>query len=263
MLKSDLNAMPRVAAASGSSEAVASGEIAFVKTERRNRQPHSRPRLEETPVLLVSDISDDRMSITPGDKVLLLIEDDVRFIPLLIELGRERGFKCVVAPRGDKGLNLARELRPAAITLDIRLPDMAGWLVLSRLKYDPATRHIPVHVISVDEDYRRGLALGADSYLEKTQNADALRETFDKIQNSVREAAHLLLLVDGNDQRRKSTTELIGDNGGVLTTAVGHRRGSAPPGAEHRVRLRCGHTAHGRHGRSGTCRKIPETGWTD
>ncbi len=97
-------------------------------------------------------------------------------------MGRERGFKCVVAPRGDKGLNLARELRPAAITLDIRLPDMAGWLVLSRLKYDPATRHIPVHVISVDEDYRRGLALGAESYLEKTENADALRETFDKIQ---------------------------------------------------------------------------------
>ena len=152
--------------------------------------------------------------------MLLIIEDDVRFIPLLIELARERGFKCVVAPRGDKGLNLAREFRPAAITLDIRLPDMAGWLVLSRLKYDPATRHIPVHVISVDEDYRRGLALGAESYLEKTQDADALRETFDKIQKSVRDSSHLLLLVDGDEARRKSTTELIGDNGGVLTTAV-------------------------------------------
>ena len=139
------------------------------------------PPLEESPILLVSDISDDRTTITPGDKVLLVIEDDLRFLPLLIEMGRERGFKCVVAPRGDKGLALARELRPAAITLDIRLPDMAGWLVLSRLKYDPATRHIPVHVISVDEDYRRGLALGAESYLEKTEDADALRETFDKI----------------------------------------------------------------------------------
>ncbi len=92
--------------------------------------------------------------------------------------------------------------------------------MLSRLKYDPATRHIPVHVISVDEDYRRGLALGAESYMEKTQDADALRETFDRIQRSVRESAHLLLLVDSDDQRRKATTELIGDNGGVLTTAV-------------------------------------------
>ncbi|HYI96735.1 MAG TPA: response regulator, partial [Bryobacteraceae bacterium] len=77
-----------------------------------------------------------------------------------------------------------------------------------------------VHVISVDEDYRRGLALGAESYMEKTQDAGALRETFDKIQRSVRESAHLLLLVDSDEQRRKATTELIGDNGGVLTTAV-------------------------------------------
>ena len=176
--------------------------------------------LEETPVLLASDIVDDRASLVPGDKVILIIEDDVRFIPLLMELGRERGFRCVVAPRGDKGLTLARELRPAAITLDIRLPDMAGWLVLSRLKYDPTTRHIPVHVISVDEDYRRGLALGADSYLEKTQDADALHATFDQIQKSVRDSAHLLLLVDGDESRRRQTTELIGDNGGILTTAV-------------------------------------------
>jgi len=178
------------------------------------------PMVEEPPVLLASDVSDDRTNITPGDKVLLCIEDDVRFILLLIEMGRDHGFKCVVAPRGDKGLVLARELRPAAITLDIRLPDMAGWLVLSQLKYDPATRHIPVHVISVDEDYRRGLALGAESYLEKSQDSDALRETFDKIQNSVRSLSHLLLLVDANESRRQATTELIGDNGGVLTTSV-------------------------------------------
>jgi CheY-like chemotaxis protein len=97
---------------------------------------------------------------------------------------------------------------------------MAGWLVLSRLKYDPATRHIPVHVISVDEDYRRGLALGAESYLEKTQDAAALRETFEKIQKSVSEEVRQLLLVDGDDARRTFTAELIGDNGGVHTTAV-------------------------------------------
>jgi signal transduction histidine kinase/DNA-binding response OmpR family regulator len=176
--------------------------------------------LEDTPVLLAGDITDDRSSLVAGDKVLLIIEDDVRFIPLLMELAHDRGFKCVVAPRGDKGLVLARELRPAAITLDIRLPDMAGWLVLSRLKYDPATRHIPVHVISVDEDYRRGLALGAESYLEKSEDAGALQETFEKIQNSVREGAHLLLLVDADEARRNATAELIGSNGFVLTTAV-------------------------------------------
>ena len=192
-----------------------------MKTEEEESAAAFSPRLEETPVLLVSDISDDRMSITPGDKVILIIEDDVRFIPLLMELGRERGFKCVVAPRGDKGLNLGTRTWPAAITLDIRLPDMAGWLVLSRLKYDPATRHIPVHVISVDEDYRRGLAFGADSYLEKTQNADALHA---RLSIGSRTRCGILPTCcswwTATSRRRRRTTELIGDNGGVLTTAV-------------------------------------------
>jgi CheY-like chemotaxis protein/two-component sensor histidine kinase len=220
-VRSDLNGVQKSAAAAGTSQNLSSSAAGAPLLLERVPAEETGPRvLEEPPVLLASDITDDRASLVAGDKIILIIEDDVRFIPLLMEMARERGFKCVVAPRGDKGLTLAREVRPAAITLDIRLPDMAGWLVLSRLKYDPATRHIPVHVISVDEDYRRGLALGAESYLEKTENADALRQTFEKIQKSVRDSAHLLLLVDGDEARRTSTTELIGDNGGILTTAV-------------------------------------------
>jgi CheY-like chemotaxis protein len=167
-----------------------------------------------------AEIHDDRALITTGDKVLLLIEDDPNYYPLLMDLAHQRGFRCVVAPRGDKGLKLARELRPTAITLDIRLPDMAGWLVLSRLKYDSATRHIPVHVISVDEDYRRGLALGAESYTEKVADLSVLERTFEHIEKSVRETTHTLLLADSDDVRRRHTTELIGNGGGVVTTAV-------------------------------------------
>jgi CheY-like chemotaxis protein len=171
-------------------------------------------------VLLSADILDDRGTIATGDKVLLIIEDDPNFIPILIELAHERDFKCLAAPRGDKGLALARELRPAAITLDIRLPDMAGWVVLSRLKYDAATRHIPVHVISVDEDYRRGLALGAESYLEKTTDRNELAATFDRIEQSVETTAHTLLLADGDEERRARTAKLVGEGTGVLTTVV-------------------------------------------
>jgi len=139
---------------------------------------------------------------------------------MLIDLAHDRGFKCVAALRGDKGLKLARELRPSAITLDIRLPDMAGWVVLSRLKYDPVTRHIPVHVISVDEDYRRGLALGAESYTEKVAERAVLQRTFERIEASVRALSHTLLLAHGVENERRMLTELIGNQGGVLTTAV-------------------------------------------
>jgi HAMP domain-containing protein/signal transduction histidine kinase/DNA-binding response OmpR family regulator len=183
--------------------------------------PHPMPRVQEPPpILLAADIKDDRATIEIGDKVLLIVEDDPNFIPILVDLAHDRGFKCVAAPRGDKGLALARELRPAAITLDIRLPDMAGWVVLSRLKYDAATRHIPVHVISVDEDYRRGLALGAESYLEKTTDRNELAATFDRIERSVQASAHTLLVTDSEEGRRSEIAKLVGEGTGVLTSTA-------------------------------------------
>jgi HAMP domain-containing protein/signal transduction histidine kinase/DNA-binding response OmpR family regulator len=193
-------------------------------SEEAGTIPHPITRLHEPPVLISAEIKDDRATITTGDKVLLIIEDDPNFIPILIDLAHERGLKCVAAPRGDKGLALARELYPAAITLDIRLPDMAGWVVLSRLKYDAATRHIPVHVISVDEDYRRGLALGADSYLEKTTDRNEMAATFDRIERSIEATAHALLLVDSDAERRADLTRLVGEGTGVLTTVTGSAR---------------------------------------
>ena len=106
-------------------------------------------------------------NIVPGDPVLLIIEDDVTFARILVEMAHERGLKALIATRGNTALTLAREFQPNAITLDITLPDMAGWAILDRLKHDPLTRHIPVHIISGDENRRRGLALGAMTYVEK------------------------------------------------------------------------------------------------
>jgi hypothetical protein len=98
---------------------------------------------------------------------------------------------------------------------------MAGWLVLSRLKYDPVTRHIPVHVISLDEDYRRGLALGADSYLEKSVDNSALKDTFDKIGRSVKPSIRYLLVLDEQEQRRKDLISLIGDGQDIFIASLG------------------------------------------
>ena len=149
------------------------------------------PPPSPAPAVVVHDIEidDDRNLIHPGDPVLLIVEDDVTFARILVDLAHDRGIRALVALRGATALTLAREFKPGAITLDINLPDMAGWTILDRLKHDPATRHIPVHVITGDENRRRGLALGAMSYLEKSVTKDNLSAAFDTIHHSLR-AAH-------------------------------------------------------------------------
>src|SRR5207248_9151808 len=111
-------------------------------------------------------VNDDRATIRPGDRVLLIVENDPSFAGILLELARGRGFKGLVALGGQAGLELARTVGPDAITLDIRLPDMDGWKVLELPKHDLHTRHIPVHIISVEEAWQRGLQRGDTAYLQ-------------------------------------------------------------------------------------------------
>src|SRR6201999_3343079 len=107
-------------------------------------------------------------------------------------------------------------------TLDITLPDMAGWTILDRLKHDPATRHIPVHVITGDEDRRRGLVLGAMSFLEKTGTKDALNAAFDTIHHSLQRRTKKLLLVTGQDNRRSAwINHLRGSDIEIISVASG------------------------------------------
>ena len=111
-------------------------------------------------LLLPSEVSDDRDSIEEGDRVVLIVEDDADFARTELEIARERGFKGLVALRGDTGLALAREFRPDAIVLDMTLPVLDGWTVLDRLKRHPGTRHIPVHIVSSMDEIAAGVAGG-------------------------------------------------------------------------------------------------------
>jgi HAMP domain-containing protein/signal transduction histidine kinase/DNA-binding response OmpR family regulator len=180
------------------------------------------PAPSAAPIAVVHDIEidDDRNLISPGDPVLLIVEDDVTFARILVDLAHERGIKVLVAVRGGTALTLAREFVPGAITLDITLPDAAGWTILDRLKHDPATRHIPVHVISGDENRRRGLALGAMSYLEKSVTKDNLNIAFDNIHHSLERRTKKLLIVAPEDVRRTNWREALGGSD-VETIAVG------------------------------------------
>jgi CheY-like chemotaxis protein/two-component sensor histidine kinase len=158
----------------------------------------SPPRLGVTEILAEDlVVEDDRNHIKPGDPVLLIIEDDVTFARILVDMARSNNLKTVVALRGATALSLAREFKPGAVTLDISLPDMVGWTILDRLKHDPATRHIPVHVISGDDNRRRGLALGAMTYLQKSVAGGSIEEAFSVIQHSMERGTKKLLVVGG------------------------------------------------------------------
>jgi signal transduction histidine kinase/CheY-like chemotaxis protein/HAMP domain-containing protein len=168
------------------------------------------------------ELEDDRHLIQPGDAVMLIVEDDLTFARILMDMAHSRGIKALVALRGGTALTLAREFSPGAITLDITLPDMAGWTILDRLKHEPLTRHIPVHVISGDENRRRGLALGAMTYLEKSLTKDKLSAAFDTIHRSIERRTRKLLLVAEDEARRKSLHALLGGSGvEVIATASG------------------------------------------
>jgi HAMP domain-containing protein/CheY-like chemotaxis protein/signal transduction histidine kinase len=167
----------------------------------------------------VIEVSDDRHSIFDGERVVLIVEDDINFAGILLDLAREKGFKGLIATRGDTALQLARKYKPDAITLDIKLPDRDGWTVLDRLKHDPDTSHIPVHIISGEEQRQRALHLGAITHLQKPVSRDDLAAAFDQIAAFADRRVRKLLVVEDDDTQRMSIVELIG-NGDVVTTAV-------------------------------------------
>ncbi|MFS0723809.1 response regulator [Paenibacillus sp. 1P07SE] len=164
-------------------------------------------------------IDDDAEQIQDGDKVVLIIEDDVHFARVLLEIARSRGFKGIVAMQGDKGLSYARTYKPDAILLDIQLPVLDGWAVLNQLKHHAETRHIPVHVISVVDDIQHGLAMGAIAYLKKPTSKEHLEQVFSQIEGFLERNLKRLLVVEDDPTQRNSIVELIGHDD-VLITAV-------------------------------------------
>ncbi|HEY0139445.1 MAG TPA: HAMP domain-containing protein [Thermoanaerobaculia bacterium] len=180
---------------------------------------HAQHAGDEPQVTIEEQVADDRDLIEPGDRTVLIVEDDINFARILLDMAREKGFRGIVGTRGETGLQLAKRYRPDAITLDIALPDMEGWTVLDRLKHDRITRHIPVHIISGDEEGSRGLRLGAFAHVQKPVTKDALDDAFARIRGFVERPNKSLLVIEDNDTQRNAIVELIGE-GDVEITAV-------------------------------------------
>ncbi len=159
----------------------------------------------------LQEFDDDRNRIRPDDRVVLIVENDLTFASLLLEVIRNRGMKGVISTRGVHALALARELKPTAITLDILLPDCSGFSVLERLKRDSQASHIPVHVISIAEEKTRALSLGAASFTQKSSGAQVLASVVDRIHQTIEEKERHVLVVAGEEAKREEIIGLIGD----------------------------------------------------
>ena len=166
-------------------------------------------RHDELPLPPLEAIADDRDTLRAGDPCLLVIEDDPSYARVLRDLGRSRGFKVLAANRGSEGLRLAREFQPAAITLDVFLPDMLGWTVLSRLKQDQDTRHIPVQIVTVEDERHQSIEKGAFSYLAKPADTESIGAALERIRQYSLPRVKRLLLVEDDPAERMSIGELI------------------------------------------------------
>jgi len=157
----------------------------------------------------VEPIPDDRMDVQPGDAILLIVEDDPHYARILVDLARDKGFKALLAMRGDDALNLAKQYQPTAVSLDVFLPDMLGWTVLSQLKQSPLTRHIPVQIVSLDEDRQHGLARGAFAFVNKPTTREGIEEALSRIKEFAEPRRKRLLVVEDNQAEQMGIRELL------------------------------------------------------
>lgn len=157
------------------------------------------------------EIKDDRYQINDGDKVVLILEDDKQFSEMLLDFVRERKYKGIVAQRGNTGLSYARQFKPDAILLDMKLPVMDGAEVLRHLKVDPDLRHIPVQIISGYDKRKESLELGAFNFVQKPVTRQQLETSFEKIEDFLNRKLKKLLVVEDNENQNKAIRELIGN----------------------------------------------------
>jgi HAMP domain-containing protein/signal transduction histidine kinase/DNA-binding response OmpR family regulator len=168
---------------------------------------------------VAAPIPDDKLSIGPGDEVMLIVEDDPHYTRIIVDLAKDLGFKVLVASKGADALALAQEFQPTAVSLDVFLPDMLGWTVLSQLKQNATTRHIPVQIVTLDEDRQHGLSRGAFSFVTKPASAESIEASLAKIKDYAVPRRRRLLVIEDDVAERLSITALLEHDDIEIVTA--------------------------------------------
>jgi CheY-like chemotaxis protein len=200
------------------------GPSAVAPAPRERKPLFSGPPLQMSMGNVAKDVAerplDDRENLQPDDTVLLIVEDDPHYARVLCDLSHDKGFKVVFASGGVEALALAREYHPSAISLDVFLPDMLGWTVLNHLKQDPATRHIPVQMLTMDEDRQQGLARGAFSFVTKPTTPEGLSAALARIREYATPRRKRLLVVEDNAAEQMTIQALLGSDDIDLSVAA-------------------------------------------
>ncbi|MGV3571676.1 MAG: response regulator [Ramlibacter sp.] len=170
-----------------------------------------------------ASFADDRDEPRDARRTVLVVEDDETFAHILFDLAHELGYRCLVTTHADEGCALAFEHLPDAVLLDMQLPDDSGLSVLQKLKEDPRTRHVPVHVISAEDRSETALSLGAVGYALKPTNREQLQEIFSRLESKLSQKVKRVLLVEDDMRQQESVKLLIGD-GDIEIVAVSEGR---------------------------------------
>lgn len=172
-----------------------------VKPQPSNPKPGRRRSAEPTP--------DDRETLSGNSRLILIVEDDPVFARILCDIAHDQGFQCLIAGTADEGALLARQYVPNAVILDMNLPDHTGLSVLDRIKRDVRTRHIPVHVVSVDDDSQAALSSGAVGYLFKPVKREQLVDMLEGLEARMSQRMRRVLVVEDDAQQAESVKALL------------------------------------------------------
>jgi len=191
------------------------------KVDVQNTQllPASISQRSDIEMFFVDEVGDDRTDIKPDDKVLLIVEDDVRFAKIMVDKAHDNGIKAIVASKGNDVIDFINEFKPDVITMDINMPDTSGWKVLDRLKTDLSLRQIPIYIISGEDDRNNGLKRGARNYLRKPVKEESIKNLFNDLNDFSNKKIKQLLIIDDNGQELDRIVKAVEYKDVEITTA--------------------------------------------
>ncbi|WP_180857535.1 response regulator, partial [Flavobacterium panici] len=182
--------------------------------------PSASFKKSDMDLYFVDEVGDDRTDIKPNDKILLIAEDNVTFAKILLERAHQHGIKAIVTTRGNDVVDYINQFQPHAITMDLNMPDTSGWKILDRLKTDFTLRHIPVYIISGEDERNKGLKRGARNFFLKPVKNELLTSLFNDIQDFKDKKEKNLLVVDDNEFELERIVEAVEGEDISVSTAL-------------------------------------------